>query len=97
MTVLPANTSEFSRAPARLGRLGELAVVAARCRSRAHSREGDLLVGIEGELCIAGPQLTPGYLDPADDRGRFFERDGRRWYRTGDRVRRRSEANSGAG
>ncbi|MFC4907600.1 AMP-binding protein [Actinomadura gamaensis] len=42
----------------------------------------------EGELCIAGPQLTPGYLDPSDDEGRFLERDGRRWYRTGDRVRR---------
>ncbi|WP_335936467.1 AMP-binding protein [Streptomyces sp. PTD5-9] len=42
----------------------------------------------EGELCIAGPQLTPGYLDPADDAGRFLERDGRRFYRTGDRVRR---------
>ncbi|QKV96579.1 AMP-binding protein [Streptomyces sp. NA02950] len=42
----------------------------------------------EGELCVAGPQLTPGYLDPADDAGRFFTRHGRRWYRTGDRVRR---------
>jgi len=42
----------------------------------------------EGELCIAGPQMTPGYLDPADERGRFLERDGKRFYRTGDRVRR---------
>ncbi|MFD9965306.1 AMP-binding protein [Amycolatopsis sp. NPDC058986] len=42
----------------------------------------------EGELCVTGPQLTPGYLDPADERGRFLEHDGRRWYRTGDRVRR---------
>ncbi|MGA4838250.1 AMP-binding protein [Streptomyces sp. G45] len=42
----------------------------------------------EGELCVAGPQMTPGYLDPADNDGRFLERDGRRWYRTGDRVRR---------
>ncbi|MFC8426782.1 AMP-binding protein [Streptomyces sp. NPDC057236] len=42
----------------------------------------------EGELCVTGPQMTPGYLDPEDDRGRFLERDGRRWYRTGDRVRR---------
>ncbi|GAA2909618.1 D-alanine--poly(phosphoribitol) ligase [Streptosporangium fragile] len=40
----------------------------------------------EGELCITGPQLSPGYLDPADDEGRFVEFDGRRWYRTGDRV-----------
>nr|SAI82904.1 HrnL; NRPS adenylation domain; AMP-binding enzyme; Long-chain fatty acid CoA ligase; Pfam00501 [Streptomyces sp. CMB-0406] len=43
---------------------------------------------VQGELCITGPQMTPGYLDPADNEGRFLERDGRRWYRTGDRVRR---------
>ncbi|GAA1957232.1 AMP-binding protein [Kitasatospora viridis] len=43
---------------------------------------------LEGELCIAGPQLTAGYLDSGDDAGRFFERLGRRFYRTGDRVRR---------
>lgn len=42
----------------------------------------------EGELCIAGPQMTPGYLDPRDDEGRFLEHGGRTWYRTGDRVRR---------
>lgn len=41
----------------------------------------------EGELCVAGPQLTPGYLDPQDGEGRFLEHGGRRWYRTGDRVR----------
>ncbi|WP_327726093.1 AMP-binding protein [Streptomyces europaeiscabiei] len=42
----------------------------------------------EGELCVSGPQLSPGYLDPADESGRFVRREGRRWYRTGDRVRR---------
>lgn len=42
----------------------------------------------EGELCITGPQMFSGYLDPAEDAGRFLEHDGRRWYRTGDRVRR---------
>ncbi|KQV20056.1 MULTISPECIES: AMP-binding protein [unclassified Kitasatospora] len=41
----------------------------------------------EGELCITGPQMTTGYLDPTDDQGRFLEHEGRRWYRTGDRVR----------
>jgi amino acid adenylation domain-containing protein len=40
-----------------------------------------------GELCVAGSQVFPGYLDPADDEGRFLERNGRRWYRTGDLVR----------
>ncbi|WP_447002573.1 AMP-binding protein [Saccharothrix isguenensis] len=43
---------------------------------------------VEGELCITGPQLTTGYLDRRDDEGRFFDRDGKRWYRTGDRVHR---------
>ncbi|MFF4354907.1 AMP-binding protein [Streptomyces sp. NPDC001530] len=41
----------------------------------------------EGELCVTGPQMTSGYLDPADNEGRFLERDARTWYRTGDRVR----------
>ncbi|MFI6349941.1 AMP-binding protein [Streptomyces sp. NPDC050560] len=42
----------------------------------------------EGELCVTGPQMTRGYLDSADDRGRFLEHGERTWYRTGDRVRR---------
>ena len=42
----------------------------------------------EGELCIAGPQMTSGYLDPADASGRFLERNGLLYYRTGDRARR---------
>ncbi|HEY4023732.1 MAG TPA: amino acid adenylation domain-containing protein [Pseudonocardiaceae bacterium] len=40
-----------------------------------------------GELCVRGAQMFPGYLDPADDGGRFVEHDGHRWYRTGDLVR----------
>ncbi|MGI5472219.1 AMP-binding protein [Streptomyces sp. CA-132043] len=42
----------------------------------------------EGELLITGPQMVSGYLDPADNEGRFVAREGRVWYRTGDRVRR---------
>ncbi|GAB1823389.1 amino acid adenylation domain-containing protein [Herbidospora sp. RD11066] len=43
-------------------------------------------VDASGELLIAGAGLTPGYLDdPADA---FVERDGVRWYRSGDRVGR---------
>ena len=34
--------------------------------------------------------MTPGYLDPADEQGRFLEHDGQRFYRTGDRCRRLS-------
>jgi amino acid adenylation domain-containing protein len=41
----------------------------------------------EGELCVSGPQVTPGYLDPGDNEERFFIRRSRRWYRTGDRMR----------
>jgi amino acid adenylation domain-containing protein len=56
----------------------------------------------EGELCVRGPQRFHGYLDPADNAGRFVEFAGqgparavppgarpadRHWYRTGDRVR----------
>jgi amino acid adenylation domain-containing protein len=54
------------------------------------SREGKV-TDREGELCVTGPQMTPGYLDPDDDEGRFLKHDGRRWYRTGDRVRRLPE------
>ncbi|MCX4750466.1 amino acid adenylation domain-containing protein [Kitasatospora sp. NBC_01287] len=46
---------------------------------------------LTGELCVTGPQMFPGYLDPADDQGRFLDHAGRRWYRTGDLVRRRPE------
>ncbi|MGX2993987.1 AMP-binding protein [Streptomyces sp. JNUCC 64] len=56
----------------------------------------------EGELVVRGSQRFDGYLDPADDRGRFLSHDGHRavpydgetpltaahYYRTGDRVRR---------
>jgi amino acid adenylation domain-containing protein len=53
----------------------------------------------EGELCLRGPQRFGGYLDPADDAGRFIRADGTPytgegaplsaadWYRTGDLVR----------
>ncbi|MEU6243453.1 AMP-binding protein [Streptomyces sp. NPDC047024] len=53
----------------------------------------------DGELCVRGSQRFAGYIDPADDTGRFLRGaaphaavDGRPapedWYRTGDRVRR---------
>lgn len=45
----------------------------------------------EGELCLRGPQLTPGYWNPENDRNVFFEMDGYRWYRTGDLCYRDSE------
>ena len=42
---------------------------------------------VEGELCVTGPQMFSGYLDPDDDVNRFLSYEGRRFYRTGDRVR----------
>jgi amino acid adenylation domain-containing protein len=57
--------------------------------------------GTDGELCLRGPQRFPGYLEPAENTGRFLsvDEDGtlhgyagespltdRHWYRTGDRV-----------
>ena len=45
--------------------------------------------GESGELLIAGTGLTSGYLgEPGLTAAAFTERDGRRWYRSGDRVRR---------
>lgn len=55
-----------------------------------------------GELCVRGPQRFRGYLDPANNTGRFVSFDGERasvcgalnqvgdewWYRTGDLVQR---------
>ena len=40
--------------------------------------------GDKGELCLYGPQLTPGYLNADKTREAFFELDGKRYYRTGD-------------
>ncbi|MFD7813482.1 amino acid adenylation domain-containing protein [Streptomyces sp. NPDC059785] len=50
-----------------------------------------------GELCVRGPQRFPGYLDAANNRGRFLPPEPHHpddgappgdlhWYRTGDRV-----------
>jgi acyl-coenzyme A synthetase/AMP-(fatty) acid ligase len=48
-------------------------------------------VGLEGELCLAGPQVAQCYLnDPVRTRERFLKISGMGgsiWYRTGDLVR----------
>lgn len=42
-------------------------------------------VGVMGELCLSGPQLTKGYhKNEEKNREAFFEKDGIRWYRSGD-------------
>ncbi|GIE90969.1 AMP-binding protein [Actinoplanes regularis] len=66
--------------------------------------DADLRPCDDGELCIRGPQRFPGYLEAAQNIGRFVAFDGvqgrlydgtepltaEHWYRTGDRVRRES-------
>lgn len=45
--------------------------------------------GQSGELAVSGVQLASGYLDaPLLTAARFVQRGGRRWYLTGDLVRR---------
>ena len=47
--------------------------------------EGTDLDGITGELVVAGPNVMKGYHGRDDDTARAFtERDGRRWFHTGD-------------
>lgn len=39
----------------------------------------------EGELCLCGEQLTPGYWEnPTENNDKFLDIDGTRYYRTGD-------------
>ncbi|PWW64705.1 AMP-binding protein [Actinokineospora spheciospongiae] len=48
--------------------------------------DGDTVHPSAGELVFTGSQMFGGYLDPANDAGRFVELDGQTWYRTGDRA-----------
>ena len=50
----------------------------------AHETENRLVDGI-GEVCISGPNVTPGYEgNPEANQKNFFEAEGKRWFRTGD-------------
>jgi aryl carrier-like protein len=47
---------------------------------------------VDGELWLGGARIANGYLGRDDlTRERFRERDGVRWYRTGDRATRRAD------
>jgi amino acid adenylation domain-containing protein len=52
----------------------------------ADDRQQPIGRGSPGELLIAGPGVTQGYLSGRSNDA-FVETDGRRWYRTGDLVR----------
>ena len=78
--------------PERSGRLSVNGIVPIGTVHPGHAHllltEAGELSDSEGELCITGPQMTAGYLEPSDGEGRFLHHDERIWYRTGDRVRR---------
>ncbi|MGD8708864.1 MAG: AMP-binding protein [Ectothiorhodospiraceae bacterium] len=45
----------------------------------------EVAIGEVGELCVRGPQVTPGYWNrPEETEGAFFEGE---WFRTGDMAR----------
>lgn len=44
----------------------------------------DVTVDSNGEVLLAGPTLATGYLDDALTAEKFVQREGTRWYRTGD-------------
>ena len=49
-------------------------------------------LGLEGEICISGPSVFNGYLN-AEKEDSFFERSGKRWYRSGDLGRLDKQGN----
>jgi acyl-CoA synthetase (AMP-forming)/AMP-acid ligase II len=65
--------------------------VCAHYRERiADADGGPLAADAEGELCIAGPGVMQGYWNRPELDERVFvdDREGTRWYRTGDIVHR---------
>lgn len=50
------------------------------------ANEGPLPASSQGEVCIAGPSVTRGYLENpvANEKAFFTVADGTRWFRTGD-------------
>lgn len=55
------------------------------------ARGASVAWGSPGELWLSGIPLADGYDDESASRRAFVDRDGRRWYRTGDRVLRTAE------
>jgi len=56
------------------------------------SDDGEVIAGPgSGELHVATPFQTDGYLDPALNGVKFFDRAGTRWFRSGDLVRRTAD------
>jgi O-succinylbenzoic acid--CoA ligase len=47
-------------------------------------KDVDVTISGDGEILIAGPSLATGYLDEQLTADKFVQREGTRWYRTGD-------------
>jgi amino acid adenylation domain-containing protein len=87
---LPKNEPITPSVPVPIGR------VCDRFVSRIVDDNGqDVPMGVDGQLCLAGPGVTPGYWKSPADRLRAFFTDARggRWYRTGDIVTVRPDGN----
>ncbi|WP_308296926.1 AMP-binding protein [Streptomyces sp. ISL-44] len=91
-TEMTITTHRHTWSPQESTRLGVNGVVPLGLLHDGHAEllldEQGVPAAEEGELWLSGPQLSAGYLDPADGAGKYLERDGVLWYRTGDRVRR---------
>lgn len=83
----PATLPPEQNEPLTIGR------VCAHCRALVVDEAGQTVPpGAEGELCIAGPSVLPGYWGlPEQTAKAFLLRDGERWYRTGDVVVEQSD------
>ncbi|PTX54237.1 acyl-CoA synthetase (AMP-forming)/AMP-acid ligase II [Litoreibacter ponti] len=70
--------------PPRAQKPGSVGVPAGPEVRIAHEVENRLIDGT-GEICISGPNVTPGYEgNPEANEKNFFEAEGKRWFRTGD-------------
>jgi amino acid adenylation domain-containing protein len=70
--------------------------VCSRFRSRiVDEDDNDVPSGMDGELCLSGPGVTPGYWKSTKETARAFFADshGEAWYRTGDVVRIQPDGN----
>ncbi|MEO0990252.1 MAG: AMP-binding protein, partial [Pseudomonadota bacterium] len=72
--------------PPRAQKPGSVGIEAGPEVRIAHETENRLIGDHDtGEICISGPNVTPGYEgNPEANAKNFFEADGKRWFRTGD-------------
>lgn len=87
------NVCTFARIPARIPDEREtpypIGFACSHCQPLVLDADGrEVGEGDEGLLYISGPSVFQGYWNRPDvNRGLFLERDGLRWYNTGDVVR----------